>query len=248
MKSPVVYTKPSLSQLYDLGMDIRSEPQSDLENLLRPHQNLFAKKNVLDVACYTGVSSQFVRQAGAELVIGVDFSEKALEVARDQFSDPRIVYTCQDIENALVLSTLVKLVDVVISFGCLYHLNDVHHVLKTMAQPHIEYVLLDSLYGPETPLPDTFVRFEPRDDIHRAVIPKYVPNLSFFMNQLDLLGFGMDYVEKYYTTIDFTKVKDYNANMRMTMRFFNKSKMPDKKSFAIDQVWQWSDDHLVQKI
>jgi SAM-dependent methyltransferase len=241
-------TKPKLSQLHDLGMGIRSEPQCDLENLLRSHEVLFKKKKVLDVACYTGVSTQFVKKSGADVVIGVDFSEEALKVATDNFSDPHIIYTCQDIENFEALSTLVKLVDVVISFGCLYHLNDLHNVLKSLAQPHIEYLLLDSLYGPETIHPDTFVRFEKRTDMDRDVIPKYVPNLSYFISQLDLLGFGMDYVEKYYTTVDFSKVKDYNANMRMTMRFFNKSKMPNKKGFVIDQVWQWSDDNLKQEI
>ena len=55
-------------------MDIRSEPQSDLENLLKPHSDIFKDRMVLDLACYTGVSSNYLQQCGAKFVVGVDYS------------------------------------------------------------------------------------------------------------------------------------------------------------------------------
>lgn len=243
--------KPTLSKSLDLGMDIRSEPQSDLENLLSHHKHLFQDRVVLDLACYTGVSSNYAKQCGAKFVIGVDYDETALALAKKNFSGDRIEFVCQDVENTALIQPLVSLSQIVMSFGALYHLTDTHKLLKTLTQPHVEYLLLDTLYGPETAEPDVFCRFEKQikstsSEINQT-IPKYAHNLAWFMEQLDIQGFGLDRVEKYYTTTNFAKVKDLYANMRMCMRFFNRKKFPDKPSFKIDDVWEWSADNLIQE-
>jgi SAM-dependent methyltransferase len=243
--------KPTLSKSLDLGMDIRSEPQNDLENLLSHHRQLFQDRVVLDLACYTGVSSNYAKQCDAKFVIGVDYDETALAIAKENFSGDRIEFLCQDVEDSCLTQSLVNLSQIVMSFGALYHFTDPHKLLKTLAQPHIEYLLLDTLYGPETSTPDVYCRFEKQiksAGLMEQIIPKYAHNLPWFMEQLDILGFGMDRVEKYYTTTDFSKVKDLYANMRMSMRFFNRKKFPDKKSFTIDEVWEWSADNLIQEI
>lgn len=231
-------------------MDIRSEPQSDLENLLKPHSEIFKDKMVLDLACYTGVSSNYVQQCGAKFVIGVDYDAHALGIAKKKFLNNRLEFLCQDIENSQLLAPLVGLSQVIITFGALYHLTDCYRFCGTVAQPHVEYLLFDTLYGPETLEPDAYCRFEKQiksTGKMEQIIPKYVHNLSWFMQQLDSSGFGVDRIEKYYTTTDFTKVKDVNANMRMSMRFFNRKKFPDKKSFTINEVWEWSDSNLIQE-
>jgi predicted RNA methylase len=243
--------KPTLSKSLDLGMDIRSESQNDLENLLSRHKQLFQDRVVLDLACYTGVSSNYAKQCGAKFVIGVDYDKNALTIARQNFSGDRIEFLCQDIEDSRLLQPLANLSQVVMSFGALYHFTDLHKLLTTVAQPHVEYLLLDTLYGPETSGPDTYCRFEKQiksTGVTEQVIPKYAHNLPWFMEELGIQGFGLDCVEKYYTTTDFSKVKDLYANMRMSMRFFNRKKFPDKKSFTIDEVWEWSADNLIQEI
>lgn len=243
--------KPTLSKSLDLGMDIRSESQSDLENLLSHHRHLFQDRVVLDLACYTGVSSNYAKQCGAKFVIGVDYDETALNIAKENFLGDRIEFLCQDVENTCLIQSLVNLSQIVMSFGALYHLTDSHRLLTTLAQPHIEYLLLDTLYGPETAEPDVYCRFEKQIKSSsremNQIIPKYAHNLAWFIEQLDILGFGLDRVEKYYTTNDFSKVKDPYANMRMCMRFFNQKKFPDKLSFTIDDVWEWSADNLIQE-
>lgn len=243
--------KPTLSKSLDLGMDIRSEPQNDLENLLSHHKHLFQDRVVLDLACYTGVSSNYVKQSNAKFVIGVDYDETALSVAKENFSGDRIEFLCQDVEDSLLLQPLVNLSQVVISFGAIYHLTNSYKLLETLAQPHIEYLLLDTLYGPETNNPEVYCRFENKIKSNtqtKQIIPKYAHNLPWFMTQLDVFDFGMDRVEKYYTTTDFSKVKDLSANMRMTMRFFNRKKFTNKQSLTIDEVWEWSADNLIQEI
>jgi SAM-dependent methyltransferase len=241
------HNKPKLSQLLDRGMDIRSEPQCDLENLLDPHKNLFEGKNVLDLGCHTGVSTHFVKDSGASVVIGVDFNKNAIDLAKEHFSRSGVIFSCQDLEQTELLAPLVDLADVVITLGSFYHFHNQHNFLKTIAKSHIEYILIDSLYGPETTNPDIYVRFEKRAAMDQGLIPKYAPNLSWFQTQLNILGFGLDRVEKYYTTLDFSKVTDYNANMRMCMRFFNKTKFPGKLDFDINEIWEWSDQTLIQE-
>ena len=152
--------KPTLSKSLDLGMDIRSEPQNDLENLLSRHKQLFQDRVVLDLACYTGVSSNYAKQCGAKFVIGVDYDENALTIAKENFSGDRIEFLCQDVEDSRLLQPLANLSQVVMSFGALYHFTDLHKLLKTLSQPHVEYLLLDTLYGPETLEPDAYCRFE----------------------------------------------------------------------------------------
>jgi SAM-dependent methyltransferase len=247
MDDSLINPQPKLSKLLDLGMNIRSEPQSDLENLLSAHDEIFKDRVVLDLTCYTGVSSNYISKCQADFVIGVDFDSNALSVAKENFSDSRLRFLQQNIEETQLLLPLVSLAQVVVTFGALYHLKDCHGFIKTIAQPNIEYCVIDTLYGPETYNTNLFCRFERCSASPHDIIPKFVPNISWLIKQFDVLGFGLDRIEKYYTTVDFSTVTDHEANKRMTTRFFNRSKFNDKKSLSVDEVWEWSNDNLIME-
>jgi 2-polyprenyl-3-methyl-5-hydroxy-6-metoxy-1,4-benzoquinol methylase len=241
------YTKPAiLTGMGNLDMPIRKEPQAKLEKLLAPHQQIFFNKNILDLGCCTGSSTNLAREYGAKIAIGIDIDQEQLDVARKHYDHSNVIFSQQDLEKTELLEPLVNLADVIISFGTLYHLHSPHLLLTSVAKPHIEYLLIDTLFGPETSNTDQYVNFEYK--FGKEMVPKCSPNLAWFIKQLDILGFGIDFVEKYYTRLDFSTITDYNANMRMVMRFFNKEKFQKKQSFCTDQVWQWDNNQLIQEI
>lgn len=54
---------------------------------------------VLDLGCGMGQFARYCREQGARRVLGVDVSEKMLEVARQQTADPGITYRRADLET-----------------------------------------------------------------------------------------------------------------------------------------------------
>lgn len=80
-------------------------------------------KTVLDVGCGDGKYSLAWKQLGAKEVTGVDFSEKAINIAKDRVreSDSNINYK---IDDALNLSIENNSFDIVYCFGVLHHTSD----------------------------------------------------------------------------------------------------------------------------
>jgi len=58
----------------------------------------FKGKRVLDLGCGYGWHSQYAFETGAKSVVGVDISQKMIEVAREKTSD-KIEYVCKPIED-----------------------------------------------------------------------------------------------------------------------------------------------------
>lgn len=83
-------------------------------------------KTVLDMGCgYGGHCKKFIG-AGAEKVVGIDISEKMLEVARKENSDPRISYIRMAMEN---IERLNEKFDVVVSSLSLHYVEDFSGVI-----------------------------------------------------------------------------------------------------------------------
>lgn len=78
-------------------------------------------KKVLDLGCGFGVHCKHFVDAGAELVVGIDISEKMLEVAKTENSDPKIQYINMPMED---ISKLKEKFDVVISSLALHYVED----------------------------------------------------------------------------------------------------------------------------
>ncbi|NCC66682.1 MAG: class I SAM-dependent methyltransferase [Clostridia bacterium] len=56
--------------------------------------------SVLDIGCGTGVLIPFYLERGVSSVTAVDFSEKMIEAAKQNFTDPRVKLICADAEVA----------------------------------------------------------------------------------------------------------------------------------------------------
>ena len=104
-------------------------------------------KKVLDLGCGFGEHCKRFVECGAEKVMGVDISEKMLEVAREENSDPKITYINMPMED---ISTLQETFDVVISSLALHYVEDFEGVIKNV------YAMLNDggvfIFSQENPL------------------------------------------------------------------------------------------------
>jgi ubiquinone/menaquinone biosynthesis C-methylase UbiE len=84
-------------------------------------------KNVLEIGCGTGYGSSFLREKGAEKVIGIDIDKRAIDIARSYFRKPRLEFICGDMEGLPFRDNSFQ---VVISFGSLDHVEDAKMTLS----------------------------------------------------------------------------------------------------------------------
>jgi 2-polyprenyl-3-methyl-5-hydroxy-6-metoxy-1,4-benzoquinol methylase len=104
----------------------RIVPGKTAEQLFREHEEryLFARqyvagKDVLDVACGTGVGTTFLRRAGARRVWGLDIDPDAIAFAKARYGDCEFAQS-----DATDLCLADSSMDVVVSFETLEHLSD----------------------------------------------------------------------------------------------------------------------------
>ena len=104
-------------------------------------------KRVLDFACGFGEHCKQFIEHGAEKVVGIDISEKMLEVAMAENCDPGIQYINMPMEDIVQLQ---ELFDVVISSLALHYVEDFKGVIRSV------YNLLDEngifIFSQENPL------------------------------------------------------------------------------------------------
>lgn len=104
-------------------------------------------KRVLDLGCGMGEHCKDYINRGAKRVVGVDISEKMLEVARKENSDENILYLNIPMEDILSID---EKFDVVISSLAIHYIEDFDGVVKAV------YSLLEDggifLYSQENPM------------------------------------------------------------------------------------------------
>lgn len=104
-------------------------------------------KRVLDLGCGFGEHCRRFVECGAEKVVGVDISEKMLEVAKIENSDKKITYLNMPMEE---ISQLSDRFDVVISSLAFHYVEDFDGVIRNV------YEMLDEngvfIFSQENPL------------------------------------------------------------------------------------------------
>lgn len=104
-------------------------------------------KRVLDLGCGFGEHCKRFVDCGAQKVVGIDISEKMLEVARAENTDPKITYINMPMEE---LAQLQEQFDVVISSLAFHYVEDFEGVVKNI------YALLEEngvfIFSQENPL------------------------------------------------------------------------------------------------
>jgi SAM-dependent methyltransferase len=104
----------------------RIVPGKTQEALFREHEERYvfagqyvAGKDVLDIACGTGVGTFFLKQAGARSVVGIDIDAQAVAFAQANYQGCRF-----EVGDATEISLRDACVDVVVSFETLEHISD----------------------------------------------------------------------------------------------------------------------------
>lgn len=104
-------------------------------------------KRVLDLGCGFGEHCKRFVERGAQKVVGIDISEKMLEVARAENTDPKITYINMPMEE---IAQLQEKFDVVISSLAFHYVEDFEGVIKNI------YALLEEngvfIFSQENPL------------------------------------------------------------------------------------------------
>ena len=85
-------------------------------------------KAVLDIACGVGYGAQLARAAGAKEVVGVDVSEEALRIARDDYVSDGVTFERGDVTTYGDDDAF----DVVISFETIEHVDDPFAALRNI--------------------------------------------------------------------------------------------------------------------
>ena len=104
-------------------------------------------KAVLDLGCGFGEHCKRFVESGAKKVVGIDISEKMLEIAKIENADPKITYINMPMED---ISKLNEKFDVVVSSLAFHYVEDFSGVVKNI------YDLLNEkgifLFSQENPL------------------------------------------------------------------------------------------------
>ena len=86
-------------------------------------------KTILDLGCGFGEHCKRFVESGAKKVIGIDISEKMLEIARQENADSKITYINMPMEN---ISKLNEKFDIVISSLAFHYVEDFTGVVKNI--------------------------------------------------------------------------------------------------------------------
>jgi 2-polyprenyl-3-methyl-5-hydroxy-6-metoxy-1,4-benzoquinol methylase len=86
-------------------------------------------KKILDLGCGSGERCKDYIARGAEKVVGVDISEKMLEVARRENSNPNITYINMPMED---IGCIEESFDVVISSLAFHYVEDFQGVVENV--------------------------------------------------------------------------------------------------------------------
>lgn len=97
---------------------------SEMKEILK--EILWKNKLVLDVGCGTGLFAYMVAKKGAKKVVGIDYSNEAIKIARESHRHQNLQYSNIDVKS------IKEKYDVIVSIGTLEHMDDPLKILKIM--------------------------------------------------------------------------------------------------------------------
>ena len=101
----------------------------DIINIILDNASVSSGKDILDVACGTGVLIPFYLSRDVTGVTGVDLSEEMIKIASGKFSDERVSFICGDIEEV----SLKKKFDCVVLYNAFPHFPDEKSLIKRLS-------------------------------------------------------------------------------------------------------------------
>jgi SAM-dependent methyltransferase len=172
------------------------------EEYLQINKHIIDQRAVLDLACHDGESTKILQDLGARHVYALDIRSHLINDAKNKIKG-NVDFFVHDITDYDFLIPLVDKSQTVILLGVFYHLFDHFRFLSNILQPNIEYVLIETVCGPETMNPEMYWGFEPTDQDQNgwaqglSVIPNGTPNLSWIVQSSRIFGFDLDWIHYY---------------------------------------------------
>jgi len=159
-------------------------------------------QSILDLACHDGESTKLIQSLGAKHIYAVDIRQHLIDKAKKELKG-NVDFFVHDITDYDFISSLVGKSQSVICLGVFYHLFDHFRFLSKILCPNVNYVLIESVCGPETINPEMYWGFEPTiEDTNGwlegvTVIPNGTPNLSWIVQSANIFGFELDWIHYY---------------------------------------------------
>jgi SAM-dependent methyltransferase len=209
--------------------------QSELFN------EFFKDKNVLDVASNTGESSFDISKLGAKKVIGIEPRIASVNTAiksLEQLKYTNVEFVCGDATDYYLMDKLLVNINTVSCFGVFYHLTDHFKFLKKICTSECKYLLIETLFGLESPNPSMLCINEPTDNELMGINEGFpnlmcgAPNIAWIDQVLSIFNWQITYF-----------MTSYLGDERMIIGATNKNfinldhceKMPDN-------FWKWDID------
>ena len=111
------------------GWDAEMVRSDEIIRTILDNAGVTAGKNVLDVACGTGVLIPDYLERNVASVTGIDISPKMAEIARSKFPQESVTILCGDVETA----TFDRQFDCVVVYNAFPHFPDPERLIRTLA-------------------------------------------------------------------------------------------------------------------
>ena len=111
------------------GWDAEMVRNDEKINTILDNAGVTAGKDVLDVACGTGVLIPDYLKRNAASVTGIDISPKMAEIARAKFPQPEVAILCGDVET----TDFARQFDCVVVYNAFPHFPDPKRLIQTLS-------------------------------------------------------------------------------------------------------------------
>ena len=111
------------------GWDAEMVRSDEIIRTILDNAGVTAGKNVLDVACGTGVLIPDYLERNVASVTGIDISPKMAEIARSKFPQETVTILCGDVETA----AFDRQFDCVVVYNAFPHFPDPERLIRTLA-------------------------------------------------------------------------------------------------------------------
>ena len=111
------------------GWDAEMVRSDEIIRIILDNAGVTAGKNVLDVACGTGVLVPDYLKRGVASVTGIDISPKMVEIARGKFPQESVTILCGDVETAV----FDRQFDCIVVYNAFPHFPDPERLIRTLA-------------------------------------------------------------------------------------------------------------------
>lgn len=102
----------------------------EIINKILDDVNVKENINVLDVATGTGVLIPYYLNRNVREVIGVDLSDKMIEIAKSKFNDHRVKFVCNDVNNLLCDNYF----DCIVIYNAFPHFDNEEELIKNLSK------------------------------------------------------------------------------------------------------------------